>query len=82
MFTKWPIYCLTDNNVESLKVSLIEWSSDNIIYEINPRNTNVDDLSFNGDERLIARRKIYGINDDIVFRLNDGLRFYVWNNQM
>ena len=33
---------------------------------------NFDDLPFDGDERLIARRRISRINDDIVFRLKNG----------
>ena len=37
---KKPIDFLTDNNVERLKVSLIERSSDNRIYKGNPLNDN------------------------------------------
>ena len=44
LFTKLPIDLLTDNSVERLKVSLIERSFDNRIYEINTRNTYFDDL--------------------------------------
>ena len=77
MFTKQTIDCLTDNIVEILKVSLIEWLSDNKIYERNNWNDDFDDLTFDGDERLIDRRQLYSINDDIVFRLIKGSSIHV-----
>ena len=54
-----------------LKVSSIEQSFDNRIYESNPRNADFDDLPFDCDERFITRQRIYCIIDDIVFRLNN-----------
>ena len=60
-----------------LKVSLIERSFNNRIYESNPRNANFDYLPFYGDKILISRRRIYHINDDIVFRLKNGSIVYV-----
>ena len=60
-----------------LKVSLIERSLYNIIYESNPRNDNFGDLRFDGDRSLITRRKIYHINNDIIFGLNNGSIVYV-----
>ena len=72
LFTKLPIDCLTKNILERLKVSSIKRSLDNRRYEINPQNSNFDDLPFDGDERLIARQLLYNINDDIIFRfIND-----------
>ena len=73
LFLKRPIYCLTNNIVESLKVSLIKWLFDHIIYEINPPNADFDDVPFGGDESLIPRRRLYCINDNILFRLKNGL---------
>ena len=70
---EWQIDCLTGNNVERLKVSLIRWSLDNIGHKSNPRDADFDYLPFDGDERLIARWqldrwRLYHINDHIVFR--------------
>ena len=56
VFTKQPIYNLTKNIVEMLNISSIKLYFDNRIYESNPQNSNFDDLRFDGDERLIARR--------------------------
>ena len=72
LFTRQPIDNVTDSIVERLKVSSIERSFDKRIYESNPQNSDFDDLSFDGDERLITRRKIYRINDDVVFSLKNG----------
>ena len=55
---------------------------DNKIYEINPGNADLDDLPFDGDERLIARQWIYPINDDIIFSLNNGSRIDVKANRI
>ena len=82
VFTKWPLYCLTDNIIETLKVSSIEWLLDNRLYKSNPRNYDLYDLTFDGDKRLISGRQLYRINDDIAFRLNNGLRVYVYTNWM
>ena len=68
LLSERPIYCLTNNKVERLKVCLIKQSLDNRIYDSNPRNADFDDLSFDGDERLIDRRQLYRINDNIIFR--------------
>ena len=77
MLTKQPKYHLKDNIVEMLKVGLIEWLSDKWIYVSNPQNADFGDLNFDGNERLISRRKLYCINDDIVERLNNGSIVYV-----
>ena len=69
---KLPIDCLTDNIVERLKVSLTKQCFDNRIYEGNTQNYDFNDLSFDGDERLITRRQLYRINGNIIFRLNNG----------
>ena len=82
MSPKLPIDILTDYIVERSKVSLIKVSFDNIIYESNPQNVDFDDLPFDGNELLITWQKIYCINDDIVFRLNNGSRIYVKMNSM
>ena len=54
-FTKTPIYRLTDNSVERLKVSFVELSVDNRIYERNHSNADFDDLPFDDNERLIVK---------------------------
>ena len=77
LFTKKSIHSLTDNIVEILKVSSIKRSLYNIIYKSIALNSDFYDLPFDGDERLIARRLIYRINDDIVFRLKNSLIVYV-----
>ena len=77
LFTKRPIDCLTNNIIERLKVGSIERSFDNIVYEINPLNADICDFPFDGDERLFIRRRIFGINDDIVFRLNNCVSVYI-----
>ena len=82
LFTKWPIDCLTNNSVERLKVCSIKQLLDNRIYESNPWNANFDDLTFDGDDRLISRQWLYRINDDIVFRLINSLIVYIKTNQM
>ena len=68
-FVEVPIYIVTNNIVERLKVSSIKISLDKRLYESNPQNANFDDFPFDGDERLIGRKWIFCINDDIVFRL-------------
>ena len=73
LLKKLPINILAKNTVENLKVSSTERSFDNIIYESDPQDSDFDDLPFDGDERLITRQKIYCINDDIIFRLKNGL---------
>ena len=77
MLTKWPIDSVTDNSAERLKVNLIEPLLDNIICKSNPQNYDFGDLHFGGDERLISRRWLYRINDDIGFRLINSLSVYV-----
>ena len=73
MFTKLPIDHLTNNIVEMLKVSFIGLLFDNLKCLIIPRNTNFDDLPFDFYQRLITRRRIYHIHDNIVERLNNVL---------
>ena len=50
-----------------MKVSLIEKLLDKIIYENNHQNADIEDLPFDGDEWLIARKLLYHINDNIIF---------------
>ena len=45
-------------NILFLKVSLIERSFDNWIFVGNALNANVDDLTFDGDQRLITMQQI------------------------
>ena len=42
------------------------------MYEGNSQNANFYYLPIYGDERLIIRQKLYRINYNIVFRLNNG----------
>ena len=72
LFPKLPTDSLTNNIVESLKVSLIKKSFHNRIYENNPLNSNSNYLHCYGDQRFITRRLIYPINDYIVEMLNNG----------
>ena len=74
--TKRPIDCLNDKIVESLKVNTIKILLDIRIYKSSPGNADFDDLPFDGDERLITRRQLYHINDNIIFRLVNGSIFY------
>ena len=68
---KKPIDYLKNNILERLKVSSIKSSFDNWIYVSNPQNANFYDLPLYGDQRLIAGRKIYHVNGDILYRLNN-----------
>ena len=77
MFTKRPIDGLTNNIIERLNISSTKRLIDKIIYESNPQNADFDDLHFDGAGRLITRRRIYRINDDIVFGLNNDSIVYV-----
>ena len=52
------------------------------MYEINPRNYDFIDLPFDSEQRLITGLQIYCVNDDIVFRLNNGLIIDINKNQM
>ena len=52
------------------------------MYEGNPRNADFDDLTFDGDQRLIYGWQIYRVNEDIVERLDNGSIFDVYTNQM
>ena len=74
-FTKWPIDYLNNIIVKGLKVSLTKQFFDNLIRVINPQNAHFDDLLFDCDERFIAIRLMYCINDNIVERLNNGSIF-------
>ena len=55
----------------------IEWLLDKKIYKSNNWNANFDDLPFDDDESLIARRKLYRINDIIVVSLINGSSVYI-----
>ena len=61
LFIKRQIYPLIDNIVERLKVNLIKLLLDNKIYQINPWNADFDDLPFDGEKRLLAKRRLYHI---------------------
>ena len=52
------------------------------MYVINPWNSNWYDLPLDGDQRLVARIRIYFINDDIVERLNNGSSVGVYIKQI
>ena len=52
------------------------------MYEINLPNDGFVDLPFIVDQSLISGRRIYIVNDDIIFRLSNGLFFYISVNQM
>ena len=82
LFTKRPIYCLTNSIIERLKFILIVRSFDNRIYEINPQNTNIHDSPFDGYEKFITRLPLYHIHDDIVLSLNNSLIITVYTIQM
>ena len=47
--------------------SLTKESLDNKRYKSNPQNANFDDLTFDVEEKLIARQILYCINDFIIF---------------
>ena len=72
LFTKRPMDSLTNNIVEMLNFSLTKKLFDNWMYEGNSQNANFYYLPIYGDERLIIRQKLYRINYNIVFRLNNG----------
>ena len=82
LFTKKPMDRVTDNILERLKVSSIERSFDKIMYEINPRNSDFVYLPFYGDQRLIAGKRLYCVNDGILFRLNNCLIVYMHTHLM
>ena len=71
-----------------MKVISIERSLDNRGYESDPLNDDCDDLNFDGNERLISRKQLYCINNDIVFILINVSRVYVkrieckWNEHI
>ena len=44
------------------------------------QSADFDDLPYGGDERLINRRQIYHIKDDVVEMLNKGSIFDVYIN--
>ena len=59
-----------------LKFFTINQLLDNRIYKSNPQNADFDKLPFDGDKSFIARKRVYCINDDIVFRLNNRINEY------
>ena len=63
--------------MERFKVCLIGQLLHNRIYKGNIQNFDFEYLPFDGDERFISRQRTYFINDDIVFRLNNGSRVYI-----
>ena len=52
------------------------------MYVGNPWNDDFNDLTFDGDQILITRERIYSIHDDIVERLNNGSIVDVYSNRM
>ena len=50
-----------------MKASSIGWLLDNRSYKSNDQNYDIYDLPFDGYKRLIARRRLYCIGDNIVF---------------
>ena len=87
LLKKGPIDSLNNNIIKSLKaimlkVSLSERFFDNWMCVSNHQNADFDDLTFDGDERLITTWKIYCINCDIVESLNNGSIYDVYSNQI
>ena len=60
-----------------MKFSLIKWSLDNIIYESNMQNADFNYLPFDGGEGSVDRGRLYCINDDILYMLNNGSIVYL-----
>ena len=81
LFIKRPIDHLTDNIVERLRVSSIELSFDQWMYDSNSWIFDFVELTFDGDQRLIAGWQIYRENGDIVFRLKNGSVIDIYTNQ-
>ena len=52
------------------------------MYVSNPRNDNFNDLLFDGHQCLITRQQIYGVNYNIIERLNNGFIVDVCTNLM
>ena len=52
------------------------------IYESNPQNADFYGLLFDDDGNLITRRKIYRINDKILFMLSNGFIVQINMNQI
>ena len=52
------------------------------MYNNSPRNSDFNDLPFDVDERLISRRKVYRINDDIIERFNNNLIVDIYTNRI
>ena len=82
LFTKPPIDRSFNNILETLKVSPIELLYDNRISESNPQHSDFDDLPFDGDEGLLARRQLYRVDYHIICRLINGSTIYVKSNIM
>ena len=60
-----------------LKVNLIRRLLDNIILKSNYQNSDIGDLPFGGDEKLIFIQRLYYINDNTVFWIINGLSNYI-----
>ena len=71
MITRWPIDCLNNKIIESLKVSLIKRFFNNLKCESNPQNDDLNYLIFDGDQRFITRWQTHCINDNTIERLNN-----------
>ena len=52
------------------------------MYEINTPNENFIDLPLDGNQRFIAGRRIYFVNGDIVYGLNNGSIVDIYMNQI
>ena len=66
-----PIDHLNGNILERFKVGSIKRSFDNLKCGSNPQNADFGDLPFDYDQRLITRRLLYCINDNIIEMLNN-----------
>ena len=55
---------------------------DEIMYESNNINAGFSELPFGVHDRLITRRQLYSINDDIIERLNNDLIIDLYMNLM
>ena len=61
---------------------MIGQNVDDIMYESNNINAGFNDLKFGDDERLITRRHLCSITDDIIERLNNDLIIELYMNIM
>ena len=82
LFKNLPMDCLADNIVETLNVSSIKISFDNIMYESNPQYDELSDLPSDGDQKLISGRKIFQVTFDGDQRFISGRQIYHVNENI